>query len=238
MSGNRPHLARLCAFGLPGAVLPAFSCTAHTARSRLGTTSDSKGPTESRVGRHDNRGTERSSSPHERATAILAPRAARFRRRSAGAIQNEPASRTARTVCGDASERDARLGTLRQLQRAPMLCPTGSLTLAPRPPGRPRSVRVKQRVKESQEGTLRPSIRRSLAYRARAGLRSSRSSARHQHGRRLSAPTQGTSVPLPGPQGLLMMAIPHRREATWRTPTVLHGATLRRACATHSRLSS
>jgi hypothetical protein len=119
VSGNRPHLARLCAFGLPGAVLPAFSCTAHTARSRLGTTSDSKGPTESRVGRHDNRGTERSSSPHERATAILAPRAARFRRRSAGAIQNEPASRTARTVCGDASERDARLGTLRQ----PPTCP-------------------------------------------------------------------------------------------------------------------
>ncbi len=36
------------------------------------------------------------------------------------------------------------------------------------------------------------------------------------HGRRLSAPTHGTSVPLPGPRGPLMMAMPYRREATWR----------------------
>jgi hypothetical protein len=37
--------------------------------------------------------------------------------------------------------------------------------------------------------------------RARAGLRSSRGSAAYLNGRRLSAPTPGTSVPLPGSIG-------------------------------------
>lgn len=37
--------------------------------------------------------------------------------------------------------------------------------------------------------------------RARAGLRSSRGSAACLNGRRLSAPTPGTSVPLPGSNG-------------------------------------
>jgi hypothetical protein len=44
---------------------------------------------------------------------------------------------------------------------------------------------------------------------------SDRLAARHArlHGRRLSAPTPGTSVLLPGPFGPLMMAMSHRREA-------------------------
>ncbi len=104
----------------------------------------------------------------------------------------------ARSVRGDQSERDARLDT----SRAPtchMPCPTGSRDAASQPA---RAVRgrpwLKQRVEESHRGECPAEDRRGQMC---ANERDSgRLAARRAwlNGRRLSAPTHGTSVPLPG----------------------------------------
>jgi hypothetical protein len=107
---------------------------------------------------------------------------------------------TARTLRGARSERDARL---RQAEGTGLSYSVTDRTrdAASQPTravrGRPR---LEQRVKASHiEGTFRRTFRRGLV---RAGERDSgRLAARRTRliGRRLSAPTPGTSVPLPGP---------------------------------------
>ncbi len=110
--------------------------------------------------------------------------------------------RTARTLRGDWSERDA---PLRQAEGSGLSYTVVDRTraAASQPAravhGRPR---IETRVKESQEGNVSPRYLARPGVCARAGFRLPRGSAHALDGRRLSAPTHGTSVPLPGPKGL------------------------------------
>ena len=110
--------------------------------------------------------------------------------------------RTARMLRGDWSERDAPLrqaeGTGLSYTVADRMRDAAS-QLARAVRGRPR---VETRVKESQEGNVLPRISARPGVCARAGFRLPRGSAHALDGLRLSAPTHGTSVPLPSPQGL------------------------------------
>jgi hypothetical protein len=142
--------------------------------------------------------------PHERETVIVArPRLLGSRaHRMAHLTEIIRQRRTARTLRGDWSERDA---LLRQAEGTSLLYTvTGRRRHAASQSartvhGRPR---LEQRVKESQEGNVPPSDSARPGACARAGFRLPRGSAHALDGLRLSAPTHGTSVPLPGPKGL------------------------------------
>jgi hypothetical protein len=106
---------------------------------------------------------------------------------------------TARTLRGALSERDA---PLRQADGTGLSNTVADRTrdaasqLARAVRGRPR---LETRVEESHRGERSAGLMAAgPGKRERAGLRSSRGSACASDGRRLSAPTHGTSVPLPG----------------------------------------
>ena len=77
--------------------------------------------------------------------------------------------------------------------------------------GRPR---LETRVEESHRGERPAEKSAGTEVCPRAGLRSSRGSAHATDGRRLSAPTRDFGPTARLREGLLMMAMPHRREAT------------------------
>jgi hypothetical protein len=126
---------------------------------------------------------------------------------------------TARTLRGARSERDARL---RQAEGTGLSYSVTDRTrdAASQPTravrGRPR---LEQRVKASHiEGTFRrmPSAGPGGCW--RAGLRSSRGSAHAPDRTPTVRPDSRDFGPPARPrEGLLMMAMPHRREATWQT---------------------
>ena len=97
---------------------------------------------------------------------------------------------------------------------------------------------AKQRVEKSQKGMALRMWRRLVRANERdSGRLAPRRT--HSHGRRLSAPTHGTSVPLPGSaRSYRLMAISHQREATWRPGQSYLGVLTRaRACSCSRVLS-
>ncbi len=141
--------------------------------------------------------------PHEReAVSVVRPRTFGSRAHRMAPYQVIRQHRTARMLRGDWSERDA---LLRQAEGASLSHTVVDLTrnAASQPAravhGQPR---LKMRVKESQEGSVSLSNTARPGVCVRVGFRLPRGSAHALDGLRLSAPTHGTSVPLPGPKGL------------------------------------
>ena len=137
--------------------------------------------------------------PHERGAVIAArPRPLGSRADRMALYKMIRQRRTARTLRGDWSERDA---PLRQAEGTSLshAVTDRKRDAASQPAravhGRPR---IETRVKESVEGNAPPIRLAGPGMCYRAGLRSPRGSAHTPDGRRLSAPTHGTSVPLPG----------------------------------------
>lgn len=140
--------------------------------------------------------------PHEREAAIVArphPFGHRADRMARYKVIRQ--RRTARSLRGDWSERDA---PLRRLRAPACLTPSPTGRATPRP-GRSGAVRgrprLETRVEESHRGERAAKQLATPGGWARAGLRSSRGSTHPPDGRRLSAPTPGTSVPCPAPRG-------------------------------------
>jgi hypothetical protein len=124
----------------------------------------------------------------------------------------------ARTVCDAPSQRDARL---RQAEGTGLShtvtdrTRTAASQLARAVHGRPR---LQQRVMESLEGNAPSKLSAAPEVCARAGLRLSRGSPHAPDRSPTDRPDSWDFGPTTRPlTGLLMKAMPHRRETTWRT---------------------
>ena len=122
-----------------------------------------------------------------------------------------------RSVCGAQSERDARLRHV-DCSNVPHALFDRTNDKASQPAravhGRPW---LKQRVEESHREECATELSAALGVCERAGLRSSRGSTCAPERTPTVRLDHGTSVPCPTPKrGCLMMAVPHRRQATWR----------------------
>ena len=154
--------------------------------------------------------------PHEREAVIVArPRPLGYRADRMALYKMIRQAANARTVCGSRSERDARL---RHVEGANV--PYAITDRTRDAASQPQTVRgrpwPKQRVEESHRGERAADRSAAPGVCTRAGLRSSRGSAHAPDGRRLSAPTRDFGPTARLRKELLMMAMPHRRGATWR----------------------
>lgn len=145
----------------------------------------------------------------------------------------------ARSVCGDHSERDARLRHV-EGSDVPYAMSDRTRSAASQPA---RAVRVrprlKQRVEKSPRGE-RPAERSAGPGACwRAGLRSSRGSPHTPDRSPTDRPDSRDFGPTARPrEGLLMMAMPHRHEATWRELDGLISARLFASARSSIALSS